>query len=224
MACGCGGWQMRWGWRTARRTRPRGCIGCGSARALRNGCEHRARCLVSCVPPCLASRLVIVRGGWAACVVGARQNAWIHSATSRYLSEPCKLLEVPFGAQRLPTPQVTPLQVMRVSTPDQQQPRAGAAEQTHGPSLAPAERPAWLPDAIVSWFHLHLDASRQLDTGPGAEQAGNSCWEQAVHPVPPYHPSGEGHAEGECQASEIPGRQGEAWWRSWAISAARGES
>eukprot|EP01047_Picozoa_sp_COSAG01_P103118 COSAG01_NODE_32618_length_578_cov_1.083507_1_plen_187_part_01 len=187
MACGFGGWHMRWGWRTARHTRPRGCIGCGSSRALRTGCEHRARRLVSCVPPCLASRLV--RGGWAAWSVRAKTHVFIPNKR-RYLSEPCKLLEVPFGAQRLPTPQVTPLQVMRVSTPDQQQPRAGAAEQTHGLSLAPAERPAWLPDAIVSWFHLHLDASRQLDTGPGAEQAGNSCWEQAVHPVPPYHPGG----------------------------------
>lgn len=38
-------------------------------------------------------------------------------------------------------------------------------------------------DAIAVWFHLHLDDSLSLNSGPDA----GSCWEQAIFPVLPRH-------------------------------------
>ncbi len=38
-------------------------------------------------------------------------------------------------------------------------------------------------DALVMWFDLHLDSEISLSSAPEA----NSCWEQAVFPVLPYH-------------------------------------
>ncbi|XP_002739381.1 protein arginine N-methyltransferase 9-like [Saccoglossus kowalevskii] len=51
-------------------------------------------------------------------------------------------------------------------------------------------------DAIVCWFHLHLDKDTSISTSPD----GDSCWEQAVFPVHPSHcKPGVGYiSKGDC--------------------------
>lgn len=42
-------------------------------------------------------------------------------------------------------------------------------------------------DALAVWFELHLDQENSISTGPDED----TCWEQAVYPVPTRKPTFE---------------------------------
>ena len=84
-------------------------------------------------------------------------TTWLHRLRHcQFLTQPTAVLEIDFAAER------------------------GALPESRTALEATAEG---CVDAVVSWFTLHLDATRSLSTGPEASDDGNSCWEQAVYPV-----------------------------------------